>query len=158
MPALDNPWERPIDVIIEDQKAQNTAGGTATSGSWQTRTLNTLVRNHGTLASLATNQFTLPAGTFYIAWSAPACQCDGYQTRLQNITDTSTAGVGSSELSGSSDTMGTRSCGSAVVTLAGAKAFEVQMQVLTTKASNGHGNPANFTTEIYARVEISKVA
>jgi hypothetical protein len=147
------------DVLIEDQKSQNTAGGSATSGSWETRTLNTLVRNHGTLASLATNQFTLPAGTFYIAWSAPAYAVARFQTRLQNITDTTTAGVGSG---GFTITAGTgsvsRSHGAAVVTLAGSKAFEIQMQVETTNAGDGHGLAANFTTEVYTRVEITKVA
>jgi hypothetical protein len=151
-------WGHAPDVIIEDRQAQNTAGGTATSGSWQTRTLNTLVRNVGTLASLATNQFTLPAGTYYIAWSAPAHFVAQFQTRLQNITDTATAGVGASSYSNPAASMMVRSEGAAVVTIAGSKAFEVQMQVNTTRASDGMGLAANFTTEVYTRVEITKIA
>lgn len=49
------------DVIIEDQKTSGTNGGTATSGARETRTLNTLVYNAGSLASLASNDFTLPS-------------------------------------------------------------------------------------------------
>jgi hypothetical protein len=153
-------WGHAPDVIIEDQKSQNTAGGTATSGSWATRTLNTLVRNNGTLASLSSNQFTLPAGSYYISWSAPAYYCNYHQTRLQNITDTTTAGVGTSAHSGNAvaDTATTRSCGAAVVTLAASKAFEIQHQVTVTRATDGFGVAANFTTEVYGRVEITKVA
>lgn len=148
------------DVIIEDQKAQNTAGGTATSGSWETRTLNTLVRNSGTLASLATNQFTLPAGSYYIQWSAPAFNVDTFQTRLQNITDTVTAGVGTLEVASTAapSVAAGHSFGSAVVTIAAAKAFAVQMQVQTTQATTGQGIGGSFGTVVFTRVEISKVA
>jgi hypothetical protein len=51
------------DVIVEEQLASGTNGGAGTAGAYATRPLNTLVRNHGTLASLASNQVTLPAGT-----------------------------------------------------------------------------------------------
>jgi hypothetical protein len=146
------------DVIIEDQKAQNTSGGTATAGSWQTRTLNTLVRNHGTLASLSSNQFTLPAGTYYISWSAPGTSCDRFQTRLQNITDTTTTGVGSSAVAVAGGAYSIHSAGSVVTTIAASKAFEIQMRVETTFATRGWGFEANFTTEVYTRVEIFKVA
>jgi hypothetical protein len=149
------------DVVIEDQKAQNTSGGTATSGSWFTRTLNTMPRNQGTLASLnspTNTQFTLPAGTFYIAWSAPGFSCSRLQTRLQNITDATTVKEGSSEITPAGSNVSVRSHGSAVVTLAGAKAFEIQMQVETTSATRGQGCEANFSTEVYTRVEITKVA
>jgi hypothetical protein len=146
------------DVIIEDQKAQNTSGGTATSGSWYTRDLNTLVRNHGTLASLATNQFTLPAGTFYISWSVPGFAVGRYQTRLRNITDSTTDATGTSQIVDSSTTVSTRSSGSILLTIAGSKTFAIQMQVGTTQATRGNGVEANFGTEVYTRVEITKVA
>jgi hypothetical protein len=148
------------DVIIEDQKAQNTDAGTATAGSWFARTLNTLVRNHGTLAALNSptfTQFTLPAGTYAIGWSVPGYSCGAFQTRLQNITDTATTATGTTTRSVGSSAVA-RSDGRVVVTLAGAKAYEIQMQVGTTQASTGLGVSANFTTEVYTRVEITKVA
>jgi hypothetical protein len=147
------------DVIIEDQKSPNTPGGTATAGSWFTRTLNTLVRNNGTLASLATNQVTLPAGTYYMTWISPAYAVLRFQTRLQNITDTTTAGTGMGAFSNSTGQAVTTSSGSAVVTIAGSKAFEVQMQVAGTQATNGCGIETNFAAaEVYTRLEITKVA
>jgi hypothetical protein len=144
------------DVIIEDQKAQNTNGGSATSGAWRTRTLNTLVRNVDTLASLATNQITLPAGTYYIKWAAPAAQCNAHQTRLQNITDAATVSVGTSEFATTS--VQSSSFGKCVVTITASKAFEIQHQVQVTSGTNGFGQAANFTTEVYARVEITRLA
>jgi hypothetical protein len=153
-------WGHAPDVIVEDQKAQNTAGGTATSGAWRTRDLNTLVRNNGTLASLATNQITLPAGTYFIRWSAPGLYIGVHQTRLRNITDSTTDGVGSSEFNqaGGVVAVQTSSFGSTVITIAGTKVFELQHQVATSFATEGFGRASNFTTEVYARVEITKVA
>jgi hypothetical protein len=73
-------------IIFSDQKSQNTPGGTFTSGSWQTRTLNT---TSGSIsgASLSSNQFTLPAGTYVIESTAPAYRVQEHQSRIQNITD-----------------------------------------------------------------------
>ncbi len=53
-------------VVVVDEKAANTSGGTFTSGAWQTRTLNTLTVNDDGIASLSDDQITLPAGTYEI--------------------------------------------------------------------------------------------
>lgn len=147
------------DVIIEDQKTSGTHGGTATSGSWQTRVLNTLVRNNGSVASLSSSQFTLSAGSYYVSWNAPSNQTNANQTRLQNVTDATTAGYGSSEYSGSSlsDSTACRSFGSTVVTIAGSKAFEIQHRVGTTHSTTGYGVAGGLGTEVYTRVEITKL-
>ena len=142
-------------VIIQDQKAQGTDGGSFNSGANRTRTLNTLVRNAGSLASLSSNQFTLPAGTYYIKWSAPALGVAEHQTLLQNVSDGVTVQRGSNEFSNSSGTYAaTFSYGSAVVTIAASKAFEIQHRCATTKANEGFGRACNFGTEIYTTVEI----
>lgn len=149
------------DVIVEQQHTSGTGGGTATSGSFQTRTLNTLVRNVGTLASIASNQITLPAGTYYFKWSGQAWVCGVHQTRLQNVTDALTVGVGRSrgDVSiGASFTWVTDSEGSGVATIAGAKAYELQHRVATTRATDGFGAACSFGTEVYGRVEIWKIA
>lgn len=144
------------DVIIEDQKSIGTAGGTATSGSFPARTLNVLVRNSNTLAALASNQFTLPAGTYYIQWSAPAFAVSSHQTLIRNITDASIAGIGSVEVS--SVTTQTSSSGSCVTTIAGSKVFELQHRVFNTQPANGYGVNAGFSTEVYSRVEITRLS
>jgi hypothetical protein len=158
--AFAQTWGHAPDVIVEDQKSSGTAGGTFTSGADQVRVLNTLVRNHGTLASLATNQITLPAGTFYITWSAPAIVVSGHQAFLYNVTDATEVKRGSTEFAnaGSGAVASTHSRGSAVVTIAGAKAFEIRHRCTTTRATDGYGVAASFGTEVYTRVEITKVA
>ncbi len=143
------------DVVIEDQKAAGTTGGastgTASGGGRETRTLNTLARNANTIASLASNDFTLPAGTYYLAWSAPLIGSLG-KTYLRNVTDGADAGVGTNGGEGTS-------MGSAVVSIAASKAFRVQQKCVTSNA-NGFGRAAAFANgiEIYARVEIWKAA
>ena len=57
-------------AYLKDVKAANTAGGTFTSGAFQTRTLNT-VEGDASIVSLAANQFTLQAGTYHIEGVAP---------------------------------------------------------------------------------------
>lgn len=153
-------WGHAPDVILEDQKTSGTDGGTATTGSWQTRTLNTAVRNVGSLAALASNQFTLPAGTYHVLVAAPARRVDHHQARLQNITDAATVAVGTGEFSGSGvSPSNTPSIISTVFTIAGSKTFEVQHNVATTKATDGYGIAVGRgVTEVYSRVEITKVA
>ena len=59
-------------ILIRDEKASGTTGGTFTSGAWQTRDLNTEVVDTGNHASVATNQITLAAGTYRFRIVAPA--------------------------------------------------------------------------------------
>ena len=146
------------DVIVEEQQTSGTAAGASTSGSFTTRVLTTLVRNVGSIASLSSNQVTLGAGTYYMAWSAPCLASNQHQTRLQNITDATTTGTGTSEFCDSTVAMTTRSFGSVVVTIAGSKAFAVQHRVTTSHATNGLGAACSFGTEIYTRLEITKLA
>lgn len=147
-----------VDYInLRDQKAQNTAGGTATSGAWRTRDLNTKAIDTGSICTLSGNQFTLPVGTYRIKVSAPAYHVDRHQARLQNITDATTTLVGTSELSLSGGYATTRSFIEGEFTIATSKTFEVQHQVQTTDATQGFGAEANFTTEVYTIVEIWRV-
>lgn len=147
-------------VIIEDQKAAGTHGGTFTSGARRTRELNTFVRNVASLASLSSNQFTLPAGTYYLRWSAPAYKGDAHKSILRNITDSVDVKAGTSEHSSasSSDFVTSHSFGSAVFTIAASKAFEIQHQITTTRNTDGFGWASFITTEVYTRVEIWKVS
>lgn len=139
---------------LQDQKSSGTDGGTATSGSWQTRTLNTEVTD-SIGSTLSSNQFTLPAGTYHIRASAPAFSCSQHQIRLQNITDTATTLTGTSECTnaGAGDGV-SRSEIDAVFTIAGTKTFELQHRVASTKATNGYGIGTGWGTEVYANILI----
>lgn len=149
------------DVIVEDQEASGTGGGASTSGSWFTRTLNTLARNIGSIASLSTNQVTLGAGTYYAAWSAPHGPSDGHQTRLFNVTDSAVVGYGTSEYINSAASFAiSRSFGSVVFTIAGSKAFRVEMRVVTSNANAAALGPSNAFGNIntFSRLEITQLA
>lgn len=143
-------------IHLRDQQTAGTAGGTFTSGAWRTRVLNTEADDTGGHCSLASNQFTLSAGTYRIRARAPGVICGQHQTRLQNISDTTTTLYGSSAYS---DVTGNGVSDSFVTgrfTIAGTKTFELQHQCTTTKATNGFGVTVGFlgTTEVYAEVEL----
>lgn len=144
-------------LSVVDQKAQNTGGGSFTSGAWRTRDLNTVRTNEITGASLASNQITLPAGTYYCEWSAPAYAADPllgtseHKTRLQNITDGTEILIGQAlRASG-----GAPSIGHGRFTLAAQKVIQLQHRI----SNNGDfGQATNWSVEIYSQIKIWKIA
>jgi hypothetical protein len=143
-----------------DEKAQNTTGGTFTSGAWRTRTLNTEVTDVGGYGSLSSNQITLSSGTYKIYAIAPAYAVDRHQIRLQNVTDATTILVGTSCFSYHNSGSGFDSNLSViqgVFTIGASKALEIQHQCQTTQSGDGLGVAANFTTEVYTVVELWKI-
>lgn len=138
-------------VCLQDQKAQNTAGGTFTSGAWQKRDLNTEVSDDWNLASLSSSVITLQPGTYRARWSTPAFGPGGrHQSRLQNTSD-------AISYIGTVDAMTTnvsaRSMGEARFRITSAKTFELQDQIAVTVATTGFGQVGNFTTEVYSEIE-----
>ncbi|TIP81312.1 MAG: hypothetical protein E5X58_40185 [Mesorhizobium sp.] len=145
------------DAVLEDQKASATEGGTFTSGAWRTRDLNTEVRDPSSLVSIAANEFT-PTVAGWVDWSSPASNVGQHKTRLFNVTDTTVAGVGSSEQCSSSADTSTRSFGGAPV-VAG-KAYRIEHQCSNTIATLGFGRASGFasTVEVYTRVQFWRTA
>lgn len=139
---------------LQDQKTSGTAGGTFTSGAWQTRTLNTKLTD--TIGStLTSNQFTLPAGTYYVEAICPTLNTNSSQARLQNITDAATTLLGISSVTGT--TAGGYAFVDGQFTIAGTKTFELQHRCSTTRATDGFGYPSSWGTEVYAEVRVWKV-
>lgn len=145
-------------IHLQDQKSQNTAGGTFTSGAWRTRDLNTEVADTGNNCALSSNQFTLQPGTYRIRASAPAATTNAHQAKLRNTSDSSDVLLGSSEYAHNSYGLTTRSFVTGQFTIAAAKTFELQHQCGMTQSTTGFGQAANFGTEIYSVVELWKVA
>ena len=147
-------------AIIEEQQAHDANSGTFTQDAWQTRLLNTEVADPDNIVSISSNQFTLQAGTYLLRWSAPAYNMTHHQTRIYNITDSSVVRYGSSEYTDTNHMDQTSSTGVGRVTIAGAKAFELQHYGHNTSTNTGFGVPANSTgaTEHYSLVEIYKEA
>ena len=142
-------------AIIADQKTQGTGGGTFTLGAWRTRDLNTEIADPDGIVSIATNQFTLAAGTYLIKWTAPSWYSQHNQTRLYNVTDAAETAVGISLYAYNTVSS---SAGSVRTTIAGSKAFTIEHRSSATYATNGFGAYANFGTEQYTTVEIFKEA
>lgn len=146
-------------AYAKDVKAQNTDGGTFTSGSWQTRDLNTLEGDTGFI-TLSSNEFTLNRGKYNIAWEAPAIQVDSHKSRLYNVTDASEESVGAvSRSSNSGGTMNT-SNGFAQIDLNSSKAFRIEHYAQTTHATTGFGvgsNAGDGSVEVFTQVKITKL-
>lgn len=146
-------------VVIRDEKAQNVSGGTFTSGSWQTRDLQTTQADSDALVSLAANQFTLQPGRWEVNISAPAYQVARHQTRLQNITDGTTTLLGTSERANSAHFVSRRSyiVGFIFIGAATPKTFEVQHQCSLTRATDGFGVAANLANEVYTQCQFRRL-
>jgi hypothetical protein len=146
-------------ATIKDVKANNTQGGASTT-TYSTRVLNTLEDPTGIISSLASNQFTLSAGEYYIDAAAPYHgTVDTSKARLQNITDGTTALLGSS-----SPRTGTANLGHGFspivgrVILSSTKVFEIQQRTTLAQATSGFGVACNFgDDEVYTTVKITKI-
>ena len=145
-------------AIIADQKAASTNAGAATSGSWETRDLNTEIADPDGIVSISSNQFTLAAGAYLIKWSAPAGDVDNHQSRLYDVTSAAEVGVGTSEYSYTDYDAETRSIGALRVTPSGSNIYQIEHRVTTTKAARGYGTGVSWGINQYTTVEIFKEA
>ena len=147
-------------AIFNESQASGTNGGTFTSGSYVKRTLNTTVVNNITGCTLTSSVISLPAGTYQVFSSAPACQVASHQTKLRNTTDSTDIQIGSSEFNTSSALNAqTISTVQTVFTLAATKNIELQHRCSSTSASLGLGAQAGFgNSEIYSQITITRIA
>lgn len=145
-------------VKVADQKASTTEGGTFTTGAWQTRTLNTKVRDAASIATLSANQVSLPAGTYQFRAVAPAFDVGRHQLRLQNITDAVTVDIGPIAYEAAPNIACTLTEVSGEFTIAATKAFELQHRCELTRATNGFGLAGSWGTEVFAVVEFWKIS
>lgn len=137
-------------ICIVDEKSAGTSGGTFTSGAWRTRDLNTERADPGGYASVGSNQITLAAGTYRAWFSAPAFSVNRHKTRLQDITNTVTLIVGSSEYAASLPSL---SVGMGRFTLSGTTTIELQHYCQITRSTDGFGIESNFAVvEVYAQI------
>jgi hypothetical protein len=139
-------------IILRDEKAQNTNGGSFNSGSFVTRTLNSKQGDADNLVTLASNQFTVPAGLWFIKWRAPANSVNRHQTLLYSITGAVGLWFGTSAFASGS---GGESFGEVTLDLAVSTTMELRHRCQTSVATTGLGVAANFGTEVYAMVELT---
>lgn len=145
-------------AYLRDEKAANTGGGTFTSGAWRTRDLNTETDPDG-IVTLASNQFTVAAGTYNIYVRAPAYSTTGARHKAKLWDDTNSADliIGSSAYIGADDQSDSIVMGQII--LEESTDLEVQHQTQTTEATLGFGVQSNFgVAEVYTEVWIEKIA
>lgn len=144
---------------ISDEKSSGTNGGTFTSGSWQTRTLNTITSfpTGGTNVTLSSNQFSVSAGTYLISARAPANDVNNHKIRLRDVTNNVTVLNGSSEQT-SLNGVDTSSIIDDIFTINNSTTFEIQHQCQTTENTDGFGNACGFgVNEVYTVVNLLKL-
>lgn len=162
MPAIDGRNLKQVGsyILLTDEKAAATHGGSSgAAGVWTTRDLNQEKHDIAGICTLAANQFSLPAGTYQIRASAPACKVYTHMIKLRNITDAADVlhGTSAFEQSGLANT---RSEVSGQFTIAGTKTFEIQHAVHVYQVTYGFGY-ANYDVgqvETFTTVELWKVA
>jgi len=144
-------------VLLQEQQANTTTGGGFTSGAWQTRVLNTVVTDASGLAVLASNQVTLRPGRYRYRGTAPGATCNRHQSRLQDITDATTVGLGVPAYSPSTLTAQTISVVSGEFQIYVPTTFELQHRCETTRATDGFGLAMSFgNIEVFAQLEFWK--
>lgn len=143
-------------AVIADQKSDGTNGGTFTTGAYRTRDLNTEVFDADGIVSLSSNQFTLQAGTYFIHARMPYMMVGFAKMKLYNVTDSSDTAMSDSGYSSTGVSANFYIDLKTRVTIASAKAFEIQMAGQVTRADYGLGYGSSFGTEVYTTVEIYK--
>lgn len=154
-------------ILLHDEKASGTAGGTFTAGSWIRRAVTEIVDGAGIVEVTdglpfgeIPYQITLQPGTYRCRITCPAFRVEKHQARLRNVTDGVTTLAGTSEKS--PDDGGASSTMSTIVgqfTITTAKTFEIQHQCGTTHVTNGLGTPNNFgEEEIYTIAEFWRIS
>jgi hypothetical protein len=148
------------DVIIEDQKPPGAQGGSSTSNVDMTRDLNTLTLNEGSMCSLSSNRFTLPAGTYDIEWISPTMRGKSSGSWLWNVTSSIRALEGTSDYQHVTYGGHAHNFGAGRITIASASSFEIRTRVLYGHATWGLGNRSDDSGkpyEVYTRVKIKRV-
>ena len=143
-------------VILTDEKAQNTDGGTFTSGAWRKRTV-TEKSDVQSLASVSSSVIVLSAGTYLCRISCPAFGVLNHVARLQNTTGATTLVIGTAEFASSANVVQNRSFIEGIFTVAAGQNVEIQHRCNTTKATSGFGIATNLIAEVYTVATFKKI-
>lgn len=143
---------------VRDQRASGVAGGSSISGT-QVRTLNTVVVNGIPGASLASNQISLPAGTYDIDASVSAYNIGaGHKAWLRTSTGTILV-VGSSEGLPATGNVSNRSLLKGRFTLSSSGVVEIAHYTGAVQGTTGLGFPSSSgQAEVYTDAVFRKVS
>ena len=140
-------------IQLLNSQASGTASGNFTSGSPQTRVINTKAVDTLSRCTLASNQFTLLAGKYIVEAFATVYAVDNHKLTLYNVTGATVDGIG---INCRANAIGTTAMlSSGVLTLASSTTYQLRHQCQTTKTINGFGGSCAFGyAEIYTTINI----
>ena len=143
-------------AVVEDQKAAGTDGGSATTGAWTAREINTEAHDPDSLVSISSNQVTLAAGTYLVDVEASFYSVNRCRLRFYNDTQSSTELLSTTNIANSSGAV-PRIRG--VITANGTDVFEVQYHCQNNNGSNSLGSGYDTgEVETYLRATFAKIA
>lgn len=145
-------------IHVQHRVAAGTASGDyAGGGVWTTRPLTTVITNTITGASLASNQVTLPAGTYKVRARSPMFRVNQNTSRIYDVTNAVTLLEGSSTYS--NDLCDSNSWVEGQFALAGTAAIAHQAAAGATRTGNAFGHSSGYGSyDIYGEVIIEKIA
>ncbi len=144
-------------AVIQDQKANNTAGGTNTQDAWTTRDLNTEVADPDGIVSISSNKFTLGAGNYLVKWKSSFYRVNQCQTRIYDVTNSAVAAVGHHEYFYYPDKVGGDASGIGRLTPTGSTEYRLEYYNTDSNSGSGLGTAYdNGVIEVFATVEIYK--
>ncbi|HRO67857.1 MAG TPA: hypothetical protein PL182_09865, partial [Pseudobdellovibrionaceae bacterium] len=139
-------------MVVVERYASGTSPSGSTANVWTGRVLNTVVVNDISGAALNSDQVSLPAGSYYVEWSAPTAYYSTgglfSHTRLRNMTDDATLASGTAC---TTDNWAPNVChGVAEFTLSDMKGVSIQHWVNKTRtegfgSATSSGEPQVFT-------------
>ena len=135
-------------------EASSVGGGNASSG-FNDRVLNSTVVNQISGASLSSNQFTLPSGTYILFAQADAHTIDRNYLAIYNVTNSGLAKTGQSNYSGGDTSTANIWCR---LTPSSTQTFKLQHYAQTANTGGQGFGVANLsTTNTYVNLLIWKV-
>lgn len=145
------------DVLIVDQKTAGTAGGSSTSTTYVTRTLNTIVRDPDSLVALASNAFT-PTIDMWCEFASPAVYANGHRSRIYCVTDSAVVARGTNEYCSTTTNGAVTTCSRGECKLEAGKQYRLEHWVASGFASTGFGTALNNgEVETYAWVRMRRM-
>ena len=137
MPSSSPPYAHATHTL-----ATSNHGGTFTAGAWQIRSL-TAISTNITGCSLATNQITLPTGTYMLHAFACCYKVGANGLRWWNDSDSTEDLLGQPTVTGTGVDVGVIATINGVFTIAAEKNFELQHYGASTGTTTGFGVDGN---------------
>ena len=135
----------------------STGGGTATTGAWYTRPLDEELHDPNGWCSIASNQFTLAAGTYHIVMYCSFFRCSETNCRLYDVTNTAYYYCFTSGYFSQAYYVGAALVGVQDVQPTGSTTYAIQYRCGATKADDGLGCDPTYSDQCHTIVHITRI-